>query len=80
MALPETSIGKASQVAEKLRLSSVTDLVEIPVQLSVGLAQMQPGDSAQDVIHKADANLYASRRSGRAQIVPVSEQSSKALV
>lgn len=69
VALPETTVEQADTVAEKLRELDIhgpwtTHRQLGPVRLSVGVAHLEDQDeSAQGTIQKADADLYASRRS-----------------
>ncbi len=70
VALPETSYAQAAAVAEKLRELAIhgpwTRQAQMgPVHLSVGLGYIQADDSAQEVMKKADADLYASRQAAR---------------
>jgi len=72
VALPETTTDQASAVAEKLRTLAIegpwTRHRQIgPVRLSVGLSHVHRDESAQQVIQKADANLYATRQAAQKQ-------------
>lgn len=68
VALPETSVGQASAVAEKLRQV----MIEVPegrtqgippISLSVGVSQLeQPDESPQHILEAADQSLYADKR------------------
>jgi diguanylate cyclase (GGDEF)-like protein len=71
IALPETGIDSARQVAERLR-KKVEDSVfkaydeKLKLTISVGLA-MYPGDASElnDIIDKADKALYNAKNSGK---------------
>ncbi|MDP2228832.1 MAG: diguanylate cyclase [Moraxellaceae bacterium] len=75
--LPETSAQGASEVAN--RVLAAVDALAIPhassptaahVTVSVGVATMQPqGGSAQTLLDRADAALYAAKHAGRHRIV-----------
>ncbi|MBI3333146.1 MAG: GGDEF domain-containing protein [Candidatus Omnitrophica bacterium] len=70
-ALPETNLQQALLVAEKLRGLSIQGPWAVklgPVSLSAGLSQMEAGEATQQVIQRADANLYASRNPRRAAV------------
>jgi len=74
--MPRTSIKTAEQTAEALRSaimakrlrrrSTNEDLGQVTI--SVGVARLQPGDTAPGLIERADACLYASKRNGRNQV------------
>jgi len=66
-ALPETSLTQATSVAEKLRTLPISGPWAQggrigAVRLSVGVSEIDAGDeSAQQVLQRADASMYASR-------------------
>jgi diguanylate cyclase len=74
--MPRVSPRVAAQTAEALRAaiqakrlrrrSTNEDLGQVTV--SVGIARLQPGDTTQGFIERADACLYASKRNGRNQV------------
>jgi diguanylate cyclase len=74
--MPRTSVREAGLVAEAIRTaiqakrlrrrSTNEDLGQITV--SIGVARLQPGDTTQGLVERADACLYASKRGGRNQI------------
>ena len=39
------------------------------ITISIGVAVLQPGDSAEDLIGRSDACLYAAKRNGRNRVV-----------
>ena len=74
--MPRVSPRVAAQTAEALRAaiqakrlrrrSTNEDLGQVTV--SVGIARLQPGDTTQGFVERADACLYASKRNGRNQV------------
>ena len=76
MIMPRMNMKYAGQVAEALRAaiqakrlrrrSTNEDLGQVTV--SIGIARLQPGDTPQGLIERADACLYASKRNGRNQV------------
>jgi diguanylate cyclase len=68
--LPNSTLEQAMHVAEKVRKAVACAVVDhnhqrISVTVSGGLAAIEPGDSAESLIQKADAALYAAKASGR---------------
>jgi diguanylate cyclase len=76
MILPRVPARVAAQLAETVRAaiqakrlrrrSTNEDLGQVTV--SMGIARLQPGDTPQGLVERADACLYASKRNGRNQI------------
>jgi diguanylate cyclase len=76
MIMPRVSTQGAAQLGEGLRnaiqakrlrrRSTNEDLGQVTV--SVGVARLQSGDTAQGLIERADACLYSSKRNGRNQV------------
>jgi len=76
MILPRVNARAAAQLAEALRAaiqakrlrrrSTNEDLGQVTV--SMGVARLQPGDTPQGLVERADACLYASKRNGRNQV------------
>ena len=76
MIMPRVSARLAAQTAESLRAaiqakrlrrrSTNEDLGQVTV--SLGIARLQPGDTLQGLVERADACLYASKRNGRNQV------------
>ena len=76
MVLPRVTARQAEQTAETLRAaiqakrlrrrSTNEDLGQVTV--SIGIARLQPGDTPQGFIERADACLYSSKRNGRNQV------------
>ena len=68
---PETTANKAYILAEKLR-QSVSDYRFDDVEhitISLGVAQLQEGDTTEMIIKKADLALYEAKNSGRDKVV-----------
>lgn len=71
--LPGTSAAGAQEAAEKLRRVASRLEVEagdtrIPVTLSVGVAQLEEGESLDSLLRRADAAMYEAKRAGRDRI------------
>lgn len=74
--MPRTALDAARQIGETLRMtiqakrlrrrSTNEDLGQVTV--SVGIARLQPGDTAAGLMERADACLYASKREGRNKV------------
>jgi diguanylate cyclase len=75
--LPATPIGPALAVAEQLRqavmkgelIKRSTGEKHSALTISIGVAALHPGASAQSLIEAADVCLYAAKRSGRNCVV-----------
>lgn len=68
--LPNTAVEQAWHVAENVRETVGKQVIDqsgqrIIVTASGGLAMIEPGDTAETLIEKADAALYAAKASGR---------------
>lgn len=71
--LPDTALQQATAVAEHLREAIhcrplSIDGTQLPVSLSLGVAQLQPGETAEQLIERADSALYASKSAGRNRV------------
>ncbi len=72
--LPETKIEQALQCAERVRkaVEGGDPLGEqgppFKITISIGIAEMQPGDVLETLLHRADSALYQAKLSGRNQI------------
>lgn len=68
--LPDTSITRAAQVAERLR-TTVSALADLPcaVTVSIGLAGVRLDELAESLIARADEALYAAKAAGRNRVV-----------
>ena len=78
--MPQTNIDEAKIVAERLRTSVENKKIEIQtnkneqikhisVTISVGLAQLDIKDMADDLYMKADRALYEAKEQGRNRVV-----------
>jgi diguanylate cyclase (GGDEF)-like protein len=48
--------------------SGSIELVKVPITVSVGVAQLEPNESAQSFLARADAALYEAKKNGRNQV------------
>ena len=77
VAMPDTDMAFAYNIAERLRHSIETTPVkisrspgEISITISIGIAKAEgPGDTAEKLLHRADQALYRAKRSGRNRVV-----------
>lgn len=71
--MPGTRLGEALAVAERM-LASVNgrpllvEEVRLHGSLSIGVAELAPGESAEALVKRADAALYASKDAGRNRV------------
>ena len=71
IAIPDIGVGKAREVAERLRQKvREKEIPHAPVPLppltvSIGVAELGPGQTVEDVIGAADAALYRAKKRGR---------------
>ena len=69
--LPNATVESAEQTAERLRvaIAKATFLGEkgqaVPITISLGIAQHQPGLTGESLISRADRALYTSKQNGR---------------
>jgi diguanylate cyclase len=68
--LPSTSLDDATKVAQKVREAVARVKIEhngrqLTITASAGLAAIQANESAESLIHRADAALYAAKGAGR---------------
>jgi diguanylate cyclase (GGDEF)-like protein len=73
--LPQTTAHAAGLFAERLRrrLLEVSETAGLPVRASIGVAALSPEevgghDAAEDLLHRADEQLYKAKRSGRDRV------------
>ncbi len=71
--LPNTTIEQAAIVAEKIRQTVASAVVDhndqkFAVTISGGLATIAPGDASHSLIHHADVALYAAKEAGRNRV------------
>jgi two-component system cell cycle response regulator len=75
--MPDTDMGLAYSIAERLRKSIETTPVVISrspgrlnITISIGIAATQgPEDTAEALLHRADQALYSAKRNGRNRVV-----------
>jgi diguanylate cyclase (GGDEF)-like protein len=71
--LPETQLGEALEIAERLRLAALEVInakdLELQVTISVGVAQARGDSSLGQLLQRADAALYQAKRNGRNCVV-----------
>jgi len=70
--LPDIEIELAMEIANRVRTSvsggtgtSDDSLIQIPIQISMGVASLQPGGGLSKLIRDADAALYRAKKAGR---------------
>ena len=70
--LPATTLFAALEVAERLRLGvAEVSLMSVPMvraTVSIGAAQHLPGETAEQLLARADTAVYAAKRGGRNQV------------
>ena len=71
--LPQTRIEEANIVAQRLRAAVEKNIIDenkkISVTISIGLAQLKEGDTAEDLYKHADKALYEAKERGRNRVV-----------
>lgn len=75
--LPDTTVPQGTRVADHIRRTVMTkELMRLStneslgrVTVSIGVAGWRPGETAQSLIERADACLYAAKRAGRNRVV-----------
>jgi diguanylate cyclase (GGDEF)-like protein len=72
--LPDTDIGRAVAIAERLRQAVEASRVvhgadEIRVTASFGVAECLDDDDAESLLARADAMLYRAKQTGRNRVV-----------
>jgi diguanylate cyclase (GGDEF)-like protein len=70
--LPDVNLELATTIADRVRLhvsgdtgASNDSLIQIPIQISMGVASLRPGEELSDLIKDADAALYRAKKAGR---------------
>lgn len=72
--MPDTDMSVAREVAGRLKDAVAAARISSPnnslagVTVSVGVAVLQPGDTAQQLLGRADAALYNAKRAGRNRV------------
>jgi two-component system, cell cycle response regulator len=77
VAMPDTDIAFATNIAERLRQLIETTPVQISrdpgqlsITISIGIARCEgEGDTAEQLLHRADQALYRAKRTGRNKVV-----------
>jgi len=68
----EHSLKMADTIRQRTKAMKIRDRrtqeVVLTVSISGGVAAMQPGDDAQDLIARADSALYKSKQAGRDRV------------
>lgn len=72
--LPQTPMDDAMMVADRLRgkianLGMMFDGRRFSLSVSVGVAELAPGDRIEDLVRRADERMYLAKRNGRNQLV-----------
>lgn len=77
LVLPETTLPQAQEVAERLRQQieetlavALPDGQALRVTASLGVAEYRSGERAEDLLTRADTQLYAAKQAGRNQVQP----------
>lgn len=70
LCLPNTTIGQSMAIAERIRISMRESRIQhegrtITITVSIGIAQLRPGESMTAWLSRADAALYESKHGGR---------------
>src|SRR5947208_5610672 len=75
--MPETDIGVATVVAERLRRRIASEPFpiqqsarHIDVTISIGIAELSVKDTSATILKRADQALYRAKRNGRNRVVP----------
>ena len=72
--MPGAGLAEAENAAERVRRSvcsasfKISDELELPVTVSIGLAQASPGEPMESLLRRADAALYEAKTDGRNRV------------
>jgi len=71
---PETDLERASLIMERFRAHLASVALEaygqrVPVTVSGGVAELRDGDTADDLVNRADEGLYAAKEAGRNRLL-----------
>jgi two-component system cell cycle response regulator len=74
LVMPDTGIDAAAIVAELLRALVADGTTEVPfgLTISIGVAELLPGEAATALIERADKALYAAKLDGRNRVAAAS--------
>ncbi len=72
MLLPGTALEPARLQCEFLRQEIAVLPINLPVTVSIGVAQLQPGERAEQCLKRADQALYQAKHLGRDRVVVAS--------
>lgn len=74
--LPNTEVNSARMVAERIRMMIEMSSFKIPVPpseisrtCSIGISDLRPGDTLEELLHRADQCLYRAKEKGRNIVV-----------
>ena len=67
--MPELRADQAAPVAERLRRAVAEATFHLPLRISIGLASCPGSDVTEELVERADAALYAAKRSGKDRVV-----------
>ncbi len=72
--MPETPLAVAAGVAERLRALVADGTTEVPfaVTISIGVAELEAGETASTLLARSDKALYAAKVDGRNRVAAVS--------
>ncbi len=80
---PSTDLEQAAKCAERLRLSlrntNIGNVEDLQVTASFGVAQVEPGDTVEDVLQRADRALYDAKKTGRNKTVALTSSEIRAV-
>jgi len=70
--MPHTVLAQGAATAERLRETLASSRIEPlhePVTASIGVAELAPGESGEELLQRIDKALYAAKESGRNRVV-----------
>lgn len=72
--MPGSRVDTAAAIADRIRILIEQRQPRLPndpsITVSVGVAELQPGDDARMMIERADRALYQAKRAGKNRVVP----------
>jgi diguanylate cyclase (GGDEF)-like protein len=73
------SLGDVLTIAEKLRRAVAEPIPTsggfLSITLSIGVTMVEPGESSDEIMSRADRAMYRAKQTGRNQVLAFSEQS-----